>query len=43
MCQLTLQATSTNYYKENSYHSQTHIIDSLQAMHFFMAVGGLHT
>jgi len=29
------------YFKENTYHNQNHIIDSLQAMHYIMEVRGL--
>jgi len=29
------------YFKENAYHNVTHIIDSLQAMHYLMTVGNL--
>jgi hypothetical protein len=32
---------SKGYYKDNKYHNQTHIIDSLQAMHYLITVGGL--
>lgn len=31
------------YSSENAYHNQMHIIDSLQAMHFFINVGNLQT
>ena len=29
------------YFKENKYHNDTHIIDSLQAMHYLMEIGNL--
>lgn len=31
------------YFKENTYHNQNHIIDSLQAMHYIMEVRSLKT
>ena len=29
------------YFKNNSYHNHLHIIDSLQALHYFLTVGEL--
>ena len=29
------------YFKDNSYHNQDHVIDSMQGMHFMMKVGGI--
>ena len=34
---------TVGYPKSNPYHSQEHIVDSLQAMHFFMSVANLRT
>lgn len=32
---------SQGYFRENKYHNQEHIIDSLQAMHYLLTVGDL--
>lgn len=36
-----MKEINLGYFKENPYHNATHIIDSLQAMHYFMSVGNL--
>lgn len=32
---------SQGYFKENPYHNCTHIVDSVQAMHYLLTVGNL--
>lgn len=34
---------SLGYFKENPYHNVTHIVDSIQAMHYLLTVGSLET
>ena len=34
---------SHGYFKENPFHSVAHIVDSIQAMHYFLNVGNLES